>query len=65
MKKIKVGFSENDLQELLEGASFEWVIGGRLVYLYNQDKEPLCENDDCFNEPGEDGEVCDECNKKG
>lgn len=57
--KIKVNFSESDLQCLMDGEAFEWEMGGVNLYLYNEDKHPLlCEVDGCFELQVEDGTYC-------
>jgi len=61
MKKIKINLSERDLQDLLNGEVFEWKMGGRELYIYNEDRhELLCEVDGCMELQGEDGERCTE-----
>lgn len=58
IKTIKVGISENDLQDLINGEHFVWKISGQEVYIYNEDRDLLCTEDDCFDLQGEDGEFC-------
>lgn len=59
-EKVKVPFSEEDLQGLQSGEVFEWSFGGHDLYLYNQDSHTLlCEEENCFNTQIEDGEYCE------
>lgn len=63
-KKIKVNLSEEDLQDLLNGEVFEWNMGGRQLYIYNEDRHDLlCTEEGCMELQGEDGEVCDKCKR--
>lgn len=38
-KKIKIHFSEEDLQELLNGETFDWTFDGVDCHLYMGDEE--------------------------
>jgi len=38
-KKIKINFSEEDLQDLMNGKTFNWTFNGVDVYLYKGDDE--------------------------
>lgn len=61
MQKIKINLSEQDLQELLNGEVFEWTMGGRELYIYNEDQhELLCERSGCLERQIEDGTYCKE-----
>jgi len=39
-KKIKIGFSENDLADLQNGESFDWIFDDVEVHLFNEGIEP-------------------------
>lgn len=57
--KIKIPFSESDIQDLADGGVFEWSMGGRDMYIYNEDTHALlCADDLCMNLQDEDGEYC-------
>ncbi len=38
-KKIRIGFSEEDLQDLINGNTFDWNFDGVDVHLYNSTDE--------------------------
>lgn len=58
--KIKIPFSQEDIEDLQAGEVLEWNMGGHDLYIYNQDRhELLCEEEDCFELQGDDGEYCE------
>lgn len=56
---LKIGLSEEDIQDLQNGESFNWNFDGVDVFLYNESTHALiCSALDCMELQGEDGEYC-------